>query len=913
MFRASRSPRQALLPLSPQEILTLAASSCPSTPPGNLLEYLDRHPSQDDRFSHENEPYDDGDSFDGDKQTQSEILSHLTPPRRLTLSSEATGISDGSPMELTVRFNSDVVDRLLADCPAADLSNGHGGGALHGYASRIKTSCFKRRGAYEGLKETYKFGASTREYGRLYCAKGAQSLAAELRRHLFHGLYDDLDIVNAQPCMLVQLMSKLQYDGPRGALQWYCDNRSTALELVCDVVNARSLVECTPKDAKQLFISVIFGGSASAWSETHGPLEPTSNAPESHRDIANLVQQYEQEVRAFVSPWFEDRYGAEVGNRDRKSARQLQSEGKSVPHRHLALYLQNEERLVMQHVIRWVQANDGEVGVLIHDGALVHWEGERRPDFGVLSTHVSVFAGYRLEFALKPLAPTKSLDEVVAALRQSSAAAQAVLPEYDAKLKQDGFYCDYFMQLNKDRIIFDTEGAIYHYADEAYDHQPSLRGTWVKAFPPGSWFTRAFPDTPFSQDMSTMSRMRSEVKHRYPERRFDHRWEQYPLHWIPLQDCLLNMITGETCLITPEHMLNRKILVRYRPDALTAPEYASHAAKLREDNARLYNNDAGLESAVEERIAYGVLTRGNPLKKLPNFVGDGDNGKSTVWNRALTTLGGQFVTPIGAKQFSGRATATSANSHLRAAVMCNLAVIEEPDRSEPMCAAMLKELSGNTRVKVRALYDNGNDLLENNALFIVMSNHPYTVKHPDQAYLNRIERICMPCTFFKSEALKQAALREIDCPLERAMKQPGYHVGDPHFAERYQTDKMREVYLASLVGNYRTYVIRGGLAEIPDAYGYADCEEAALEPSLRDVYEEAFEETTDDANTMTIQQIAAVLKQRQIETNVVALGRFMSQRIKHGKVLKAHRNKRQKTFVGLKAKAYAVQAYDVGY
>ena len=92
-------------------------------------------------------------------------------------------------------------------------------------------------------------------FGRLYSVgPGLEKLQNECRATLCCDLYHDIDIVNAQPSLLVQLAKRdLELDMPE--LETYNENRDL---LIAHIMEANSL----PRDsAKQEILSILFGGS----------------------------------------------------------------------------------------------------------------------------------------------------------------------------------------------------------------------------------------------------------------------------------------------------------------------------------------------------------------------------------------------------------------------------------------------------------------------------------------------------------------------------------------------------------------------------------------------------------------------------------------------------------------------------
>ena len=101
--------------------------------------------------------------------------------------------------------------------------------------------------------------SGVKDFGRVN-AKGLVSLGAlrrEIRGTLTTGRYIDIDIVNAHPNIMNQLLR--QNGLPNAGYEDYCANREACLERV---MNHH---EVNRDDAKNLFITIGFGGSYEAW------------------------------------------------------------------------------------------------------------------------------------------------------------------------------------------------------------------------------------------------------------------------------------------------------------------------------------------------------------------------------------------------------------------------------------------------------------------------------------------------------------------------------------------------------------------------------------------------------------------------------------------------------------------------
>jgi hypothetical protein len=496
------------------------------------------------------------------------------------------------------------------------------------------------------------------------------------------------------------------------------------------------------------------------------------------------------------------------------------------------------------------------------------------------------------------MTPTESLDELVTGLKGDTQTG-IVVPEYDPKKKDDMLFLDAFMEIYKYNIVFTENGTIWHYGDSVYTADG--RGMWHKNPPPQKWWANAFPKTPYSQNVNKMLTIQRLMKAAYPHLYHDVKWEKYDEHWFPTRDCLAHLMTDETRAYSPELMINRKCDLPYVKDVLNRADYAKEVLELFADNARLYNDDDELAAAVEERLAYCLFVRGNPLKKIFNLVGEGNNGKSALLQRVSALGGYQFATSLDAKHLCRRQELTKPNPAMNSALMCNLVTVEEPCAKSPFSCAQLKEYSGNTQVKARNLYENMSrlcscNLYENNMTLVICSNAAFATAQTNQALLNRVERVDMPCKFYVCEEARAKALAAIECAIERSSLAKKSHVGDTGFAKRYESTKMRQVYFAFLKQHYANYVRRGSLKKVPEAYSYAGCEDAELEAASVDMYDLLVEETGDPAHYMSTKALALLLAAR----STIGLGREMKSRIDKSNKVKAARKNKTNGFSGIR-------------
>jgi len=105
-------------------------------------------------------------------------------------------------------------------------------------------------------------------FGRVYVkgGLGLQSLRKEIRHTLTQGIYIDIDIENAHPTILSQILTS--NDNPFKYLTRYVLNREKYLTAVQDEYNVDR------ETAKSLFLRMLYGGTFDSWAQYYN-IKPT--------------------------------------------------------------------------------------------------------------------------------------------------------------------------------------------------------------------------------------------------------------------------------------------------------------------------------------------------------------------------------------------------------------------------------------------------------------------------------------------------------------------------------------------------------------------------------------------------------------------------------------------------------------
>lgn len=193
----------------------------------------------------------------------------------------------------------------------------------------------------------YSQSPHSKGYGRVY-AEGAlslQSFSKPVRGALGHKLYVEVDMCNAHPTVLDQVC---EFHGlQHGNIHSYVLTRDERLKSVC------ARCDCTRGDAKNLFLSLIYGGTIEQW-KTRRHLFGTP-VPAFVKDFATEVEKCAYTLGVLYS--------------------HVPESGRAVvppAFSRLSLLLQHIEHFLLERAVAWFMMEGPEPAVLIFDGFLVH-------------------------------------------------------------------------------------------------------------------------------------------------------------------------------------------------------------------------------------------------------------------------------------------------------------------------------------------------------------------------------------------------------------------------------------------------------------------------------------------------------------------------------------------------------------
>jgi energy-coupling factor transporter ATP-binding protein EcfA2 len=186
-------------------------------------------------------------------------------------------------------------------------------------------------------------------YGRLYGDKPSiQNISSFVRRALFDKTKVGVDIVNSNPTLLHQLVLKhAQHSYP--SLQTYVDDREGILD------NTMKHFDVNRKQAKTLFLRLVFGGTVKNWAIDENINESIE---------FDFVTRFQNEIHQIYRMEFERFPGYKVAY---DCFEQIEKEGRVKERTALSLYLQNIEGDIQLQFVQACKSIGIKAGIPLHD------------------------------------------------------------------------------------------------------------------------------------------------------------------------------------------------------------------------------------------------------------------------------------------------------------------------------------------------------------------------------------------------------------------------------------------------------------------------------------------------------------------------------------------------------------------
>jgi len=263
---------------------------------------------------------------------------------------------------------------------------------LYEYAKRIKNGVVEIDYNYsKRVQLQQKTGEVVKAYGRLYAQKnGLARFSRRVRATIAENNYVDVDMKNAHLSLLSQLLEKHKLKEIFPALFEYVENRESHLT---NLMNLEP--NWTRQEAKQLYLRLTYGGSATAHCEQiNGNIN----------DLPDHVREFEREI-GLASKWVSRHKLAETSVIDelKITNRNLSGATRVKEAAYMSCVLSSLEDMCLQAMIRYFEANNISVDVLIFDGAMIRSNTETvEQHLERAEAHILKETGYEMKLEIKP-------------------------------------------------------------------------------------------------------------------------------------------------------------------------------------------------------------------------------------------------------------------------------------------------------------------------------------------------------------------------------------------------------------------------------------------------------------------------------------------------------------------------------
>ena len=692
---------------------------------------------------------------------------------------------------------------------------------------------------YTVMTETYAHSRTSTCRGRLYAGDlSLQKMPRGLRAALTKGAYVDVDIVNANPCLLLGFIEETGHEPPppdapelrryvRGRMEWLScivPGHEVPKEVAKEVVNR---MICLPGNCGDYW-------QVSVWLREHGLTEQGLTLA----DVDRRVFRMQEDLARFYA-WFRDYYVDFIW--PMLSSEPLHARPRPVASA-ITLFLQRIERSATEAARCEAASQGAEIGAIIHDGFLAAWD---RPQKGkrknpnksptkaqleamTLAARERDFCAH-VTFAEKKI-ESESIGKVLEKLGvDATKRAPGALDfgEDPMKYQDDKAVASALVKAKGHEMAFVGDKPEFHlfmYEDSGCDAK--MIGLWKNRHahgPPHTYteFIDGLEETRYAKSAHWWRQVYKSLQGRndlYVSWKFNEDINDgcFPasngmvdLHKAPcIED--LDVTTCVTKLM-PKHHLTWKWdlpIDTFVPD----PEaYARFTATWE----KFFGHDPQFMTAFTQRLARDLMTRGNRDKKIVFLMGPGNNGKTALM-RIVNTIYGNIIIFKASPDLLTTPLTGKPNSELDKVRRARIALVEEPPK-DTLCMDTIKDLTGGAQISTRDLFASTTMTKMEASIYACANTTPELEGHDDAA-IDRFMLVNLPCTFFKN---REAYEEHVNGPqgTRDPEKLARLHIGNEDIVKEFEeSDDLR---LAGFIYLSRAYVQQrqnGGPPPIPDLY-----------------------------------------------------------------------------------------------
>ena len=687
------------------------------------------------------------------------------------------------------------------------------------------------------------------DVGRYSTRAGHQMFPSTIRAHLARQLYYDVDIKNAQPTLLLQLCEKLSIDAP--FLRQYVEEREELLKTAASM----TVPECTRDEAKNLFIVVLFGGSARTWANTLHGKELNPDAP-----LREFVESFAKELRRIASLAFHSKQLSGYHSRITKK-RKAGAKATDPKMRFLSIVVQTIECDCLRVVDDTLASLGWSMDSLIFDGGLVR----RRDDieFGsreleACEVAVSVRTGYEIQLTVKPLEPSAELTEHVVRVPETDLDALELLHRLAGR---DWATVNDMLYVYNDGVWKQSETAFFQLMMRHSEALGCKYGQMLKNM----------------RDVMQLAKSRNAVDSSWTQR-----LDRLPPGLVPFADGIYDVATSTLRDFEHDDMITQK----FNFNAPSSDEDVSaETEQLRSVLEHLLPDDR-LRLEVMTRLAESFFSCTNTHKFFVQLYGEGNNGKTTLM-RILQTAFPQWVQmPSVEHLVSHGGSARNSNAPqpwlidvMGARILC----FEEPGEKRPFDGALLKLLRGNGIVTGRALYK-GNVSYVPTYTAVIAANDLIEIEPMDEAVLNSFHSFRMPSYFVETGAQPPLGKRYVFQKI-------------PNLEQRFKERKHKIALFFALCDYYKIYT-RDGLPPLTSDFSLTRIYHED-HPSFDELFDRCF--TLDRDSKLSATEVYNNMQAQGYKESKKKLTIMLEERFKEHVFVRSTKPNNVRTWVGLRA------------
>ncbi len=219
---------------------------------------------------------------------------------------------------------------------------------------------------------------------------GLQTIDKRFRRLILNGEYNELDLVNSHPSILLSLCKHYnieKYD----TLTDYVNNRDKHLDNVC------TKYDVTRKQAKQLFLILSYGGTFDTWKK-ESKLKCSIKSSDFIDDFTDELSNISTDAHGLFYQYHQ--YVQIAKDYKNKTYKAIYTSA-------LAIYLQHIESQIVHSMYEYLLSIGITINTIIHDSVLISTDYDDI-DLNDVKKYILEQTGIDIELNIKPTEPLKS-------------------------------------------------------------------------------------------------------------------------------------------------------------------------------------------------------------------------------------------------------------------------------------------------------------------------------------------------------------------------------------------------------------------------------------------------------------------------------------------------------------------------